>query len=176
MFSTDAAYILYDDVIPFFTWLRRWNRDHAEAAIMAGVITNSDNRVPQILRSLGIRVRCCRTSGQHSPSSPAEDLGFVVLSYDVEQGKPARHIFDVAVQRAGFADRFRENSSRLFVGDEPEADYQGATKAGWQALLLDRSLDLHDTAGYRQEPSKSQGFDRLSTLDELPAVLMRLLH
>lgn len=71
----------------------------------------------------------------------AEDISFVVLSYDVGSEKPKRPIFDAAtdilkasVASLGPIDEWK----KLYVGDSVKNDYMGAKKAGWHAVLIDR--------------------------------------
>ncbi len=59
-------------------------------------------------------------------------LGSVVVSSHVGVRKPGAAFFD-AVERAAGCDR----DAILFVGDDVENDYEGATAAGLRAVLLD---------------------------------------
>jgi putative hydrolase of the HAD superfamily len=75
------------------------------------------------------------------------DLDMVITSYEAGEEKPGRIIFDVAARQAM---RLLENSgsisrrdtetvwTRIHVGDDFAKDYQGATNAGWDGILLDR--------------------------------------
>ncbi|KAK4097590.1 hypothetical protein N658DRAFT_456718, partial [Parathielavia hyrcaniae] len=75
--------------------------------VAVGIITNSDDRVPSILSSLGLRVSPLRF-GCHSPlpgpgpgpgiSQPEQlfDIDLHCMSYDVGHAKPDRQIFDAA--------------------------------------------------------------------------------
>lgn len=66
-FASKDGYTLYEDVVPFFSMLRKArntipeDRDaltsgSAYTEILLGVISNSDDRVPAVLKSLGLRV------------------------------------------------------------------------------------------------------------------------
>lgn len=58
-FSSREAYDLYPDIIPFFHNIRKLRERYTDSegpAILVGVITNSDNRVTSILKSLGLQV------------------------------------------------------------------------------------------------------------------------
>src|SRR6478736_3784360 len=55
----------------------------------------------------------------------------MVISSEVGYRKPAREFFRAVVRRAGC-----EAGEILFVGDDRANDYEGATAAGLQALLL----------------------------------------
>jgi putative hydrolase of the HAD superfamily len=56
----------------------------------------------------------------------------LVISSLVGWRKPGRQFFDVVTQVAGC-----EPADILFVGDDPENDFAGATSAGMRAVLLD---------------------------------------
>ena len=155
-FSSQEAYSLYPDVLPFFEALRnrrsigtndpfcRWK------TIVVGVITNSDDRVPRILESLGLVVGS-RTvedvTGNSTEGSPVEDISSVVLSYDVGYEKPDRRIFEAAKEL--FVDIMGsetsnegigplENFELVYIGDDLKKDVWGARNAGWNSILLDR--------------------------------------
>jgi len=57
----------------------------------------------------------------------------VVLSYEVKCAKPSPEIFRIAAEKLGL-----RPEEVLFVGDTTETDYEGAKRAGMQAVLLDR--------------------------------------
>lgn len=112
--------------------------------VAVGVITNSDDRVPQILSSLGIKVGALRygmTPSRNDKDSKRKglvDIDFVALSYDVGFQKPSREIFDAA-KSLGNPGRLPKNRIRLVhVGDDLGKDSNAAEQAGWEALLLDR--------------------------------------
>lgn len=151
-YSTKEGYDIFPDVKPFFQMLR----DHSLTSIVepwpwnktvVGIITNSDDRVPGILESFGLEVGAGRVGvpDHRLEEGLKDDISFVVLSYDVGVEKPERRIFDAAV------DSFNEilarrddglkvdNFEKLYVGDSLEHDFFGAKRAGWNALLLDRS-------------------------------------
>ncbi|KAI4718613.1 hypothetical protein E4T48_05150 [Aureobasidium sp. EXF-10727] len=119
----------------------------ASNRLVIGVITNSDDRVPDVLTSLGLRVNALRynstikdTNTQQEP----QDIDFCIMSYDVGVEKPSPKIFDAAVETlasllASEGSTFNKNDwGLLYIGDEVGKDAQGAVKAGWDAVLLDR--------------------------------------
>lgn len=59
----------------------------------------------------------------------------VVLSDDIGIQKPDSRIFDHAMGVAGYTDPSR----MLMIGDNPVADINGATGAGWQAIYFNRA-------------------------------------
>lgn len=143
-FSTSDGYKLFPDVLPIFEILRLINENGRGVAgspkIVVGVTTNSDDRVPFILSSLGLRVGSLR----HAPGVEVQDLAFeydkdisfVVLSYDVGFEKPDRRIFDAAMRFGGTTRN--ENDCFIHVGDELTKDARAAEGAGWDSIWLDR--------------------------------------
>ncbi|KAI9852794.1 MAG: hypothetical protein M1830_006769, partial [Pleopsidium flavum] len=157
-FTTSEGYRLYPDVLPFFHFLRlqRESQAHSKPSSISsqwpwhqtivGVITNSDDRVPSILESLGLTVSALRfglpTLGSHSAPGD-EDVDFVALSYDVGEEKPHHLVFDAAKEllrtRLELEPReVEEEFGLLHVGDDMEKDVLGARNAGWGSVLLDR--------------------------------------
>ncbi|KAF2727692.1 hypothetical protein EJ04DRAFT_132568 [Polyplosphaeria fusca] len=158
-FSTKDGYAIYPDVLPFFEMLCRkkaqpslqtpWTWD----TTVVGVITNSDDRVPGVLESLGLTVgpRRVGTPSQRSKETGVDrDISFVVLSYDVGYEKPHQKIFDAAKQmlqetligeKPEDQRRGVDDFELLYVGDEIQKDYMGAQNAGWHAVLVERDSD-----------------------------------
>jgi FMN phosphatase YigB (HAD superfamily) len=123
-FSGRAAYELYADVIPFLKAVRplRHQMMHGGPGFVLGVITNSDDRVPGILRSLGVRVAALdhlhsnllnpiqmmrtlrRAKDEHAPGPNDRlhvydidnEFDFVQTSYDAGCEKPHSKIFQNA--------------------------------------------------------------------------------
>jgi FMN phosphatase YigB (HAD superfamily) len=152
-YATKEGYDVFDDVGPFFKMLRDkaaarpLDRDWPWNKTVVGIITNSDDRIPGILESFGLKVGPRRVGSADERSEQAtldDDVSFVVLSYDVGVEKPDRRMFDSAVgmlqetlagnQQGLTADDFE----KLYVGDELEKDCVGAEAAEWTAVLLDR--------------------------------------
>lgn len=82
-----------------------------------GVISNFDERLPGILKSLRL---------DHF-------FDWVVVSRDVGHEKPHRAIFEVGLALAGLP-----AGSALHIGDNEKRDYEGARAAGMNAALLVR--------------------------------------
>lgn len=144
-FSSDEGYQLYQDILPFFRQLKGRRNDNERAStfgldqprLQVGIISNSDDRVPAILASLGIHVQDRRFGSTTPVSSPSSsDVDWVTMSYDVGFEKPDRRIFDAAKSLSGLA--AESNGIFMHIGDNPMEDYEGARSAGWQSLLLDR--------------------------------------
>ena len=87
-----------------------------------------------------------------TPASASEfageshDIDFAIMSYDVGFEKPDRRIFDAATDvlksiltAEGHADNSLADWSLLYIGDEMVKDGHGATQAGWNAAVVDRS-------------------------------------
>lgn len=88
-----------------------------EEGLQLGVISNYMDDLPGIVRRLGL----------------GDVLSTVTFSQEAGAEKPDPRPFDLALQRAGCA-----RSEALHVGDSFEADYLGASRAGLQALWLNR--------------------------------------
>lgn len=119
-------------VVPFFERLKRMKTDNGARTfdrIVVGVISNSDDRVPAVLKSLGLTVGDVRadqerssmelpgfeersrmdenakilSSALYSPSEsiePVNDIDMVITSYEAGEEKPHKLIFDVAKRQA----------------------------------------------------------------------------
>lgn len=81
-------------------------------------------------------------------------IDLTVLSDDCSATKPAREIYDYAMQRAGSPDPRRH----LLVGDNPATDVAGAVAAGWRGVWLDRS---------GADNAAPEGAARITRLDQL---------
>ena len=85
--------------------------------VRLGVVSNFDSRIRAILSHIGI----------------AECFDDIVISSEVGADKPSPRIFSAALARAGV-----HAADALHVGDEPEADWHGAERAGLRAFRLQR--------------------------------------
>ncbi len=84
-----------------------------------GIITNFDSRFFQVARALEIR----------------QFFDSVTISSLVGAAKPATKIFNYALK-----EHMLEPNEVLHVGDHPIEDFEGAKKAGFHAILIDRSV------------------------------------
>lgn len=144
-FAGNGGYTLYDDVAPFCARMRDLRASSNTTPfdrIVLGVISNSDDRVPAVLKALGLRVGDTRADQDRSSmelpgfeerdssqklqpqnsattnqeAQPETDFDLVITSYEAGEEKPNKLIFDVAKRQA-----------RLLVRrDAP----QGSTPAG----------------------------------------------
>ncbi|CAD0114351.1 unnamed protein product [Aureobasidium uvarum] len=157
---TEDGYTLFPDV----SYLQKLalspqRQKTANNRLVIGMITNSDDRVPDVLTSLGLRVNGLRYKSTTSDNKKAEtgdeqhqqDIDFCIMSYDVGVEKPSPQIFDAAVETlasllASEGNAYDEKDwGLLYVGDEVGKDAKGAVNAGWDAVLLDRGGEV-DTA------------------------------
>ncbi|KAK4206463.1 hypothetical protein QBC37DRAFT_300748 [Rhypophila decipiens] len=116
--------------------------------VIVGAIINSDDRVPDILTSFGLRVSPLRfgTGSHEAREGPrtADDIDFTCISDDVNHEKPDTNIFQAADGLAkGIIDLKKKTTStesnnaddnnwvRIHVGDEYKHDVDGALGAGW---------------------------------------------
>lgn len=151
--------------------------------MIVGVITNSDDRVPDILTSLGLSVSPLRSpASERHEDGEQYDVDFSVMSYDVGHEKPDRRIFEAAegmletVLGQGNIDS--REWRKVYVGDEFKKDVVGAIGAGWNAVLVDRESreEYDDVKWLHQEPvgtlyevfeaQKAVGFRSLEQLAE----------
>ncbi|XP_053624372.1 rhythmically expressed gene 2 protein-like [Plodia interpunctella] len=91
-------------------------------SINAGVISNFDPRLRDILKSVGI----------------LSHFHFVLTSYEVGCCKPDKKIFDIAMSRCGIT----SPSECLHIGDDMKKDYEAAISAGWRALIVNSDNPL----------------------------------
>jgi ribonucleotide monophosphatase NagD (HAD superfamily) len=116
------------------------------STIVTGVITNSDDRVPDILSSFGLRVSPLRY-GMLDTAAAGEmghDIDFHCMSYDVGYEKPDKRVFTAAEEMLNIILDSRESQRgpdgcwlKIYVGDEYGKDVEGSTNAGWKAIFLD---------------------------------------
>lgn len=146
-----------------FEELRRAKRpstvETAARELTIGVITNSDDRVPSLLSSLGLEVSPRRygltVDSLNSHSDREDDIDFVVMSYDVGYEKPSRDVFDAAKQlvRSNWGNPEQEDRF-IHIGDDLKKDVEGAERAGWESVLLDRD-GLHKVHGSQKTRASS---------------------
>lgn len=172
-FASDEGYDAAPGLVPALRALRRPNSLLGFDRIVVGVVTNSDDRVPSILSSLGLRVSPLRygadddvqqaSSGNGNTQRGEYDVDFHCMSYDVGFEKPDVRIFHaadamlsrvLAASDGGTAPAPAELQSwyRVYVGDEHAKDVVGSSNAGWHPVLLD---------GTGQDAS-------MASLDDLP--------
>ena len=201
-FYSDEGYTLFPDVKPLFETLRCLergrNKEKADSAewewkrVVAGVITNSDDRVIPVLKSLGLHIRArrygCPSAKNASASSlplRQNDIDFMVFSYDVGYTKPDKRIFDVAREmlvhdllltpksdqrNGGESPQDIDDFELLFVGDDYEKDVLGAKHAGWHAVYLDRDSGLTPVSVDAPRISSVRGDEQVQMISDLAAL------
>jgi REG-2-like HAD superfamily hydrolase len=110
-FHRQESWSLYPEVLEVLSALR-------ERGLKLFVVSNWDSTLPALLDRLDL----------------TRYFDGVVVSALVGASKPAREIFEKALEAAGV-----EAHEALHVGDSPSEDYEGARAAGLPALLLDRA-------------------------------------
>ncbi|KAH6846948.1 hypothetical protein B0I37DRAFT_340790 [Chaetomium sp. MPI-CAGE-AT-0009] len=175
-FASHEGYTLSPGVAPLLRSLKQPvpAPSHPQIPPILGVITNSDDRVPSILSSLGLHIRPLRFGTtntntnldananplqphqQQHPHASAYDIDLHCMSYDVGFAKPDRRIFDAAEAMADQLAAASITSSqgggggvprpwlKVYVGDEYAKDVVGARGAGWNAILI---VDHHGGGG-----------------------------
>ena len=109
-YASTEAWRVYPEVPAVLASLR-------ERGIVLAVVSNFDSRLPPLLDGLGL----------------GAFFDAVVCSGEAGAAKPDGAIFAHALAVLGV-----DASKALHVGDNPEADYDGALAAGIEALLVDR--------------------------------------
>ena len=117
-FAAPAHWRLFDDAA------NAW-RQLAAAGLTLGIASNFDDRLPPICRQLA-PLDCC----QH-----------LFVSSQLGWRKPASEFFAAIAERLNLAPE-----ELLFVGDDVDNDYGAACRAGWQAVLLDRTDHERDVS------------------------------
>jgi len=125
----------YSDVLPCLEQVR-------QRGLKTGIVSNiwSEYRLRSELEGLEL----------------LEYFPVLVASGSVGFTKPSREIFDIALKRI-----LLDPSEIVFVGDDLEADYRGASNAEMNPVLIDRPGKYLELAG----------ISRLSSLDDLPSLL-----
>lgn len=183
VFASDEGYALYDDVKPFFGELKRFKTKGAFEHFVTGVISNSDDRVPAVLRSFGLSIGNVRADrdrssmelpgfeqlgiedGQHSMLKE-NDIDMIITSYEAGQEKPNRLIYEVAARQAqqcvlmGSSEFVGDSVewTRIHIGDDVQKDYTGAMDAGWHGFLISRENPTLDVP---------KDIQRINSLQEL---------
>ncbi|PYH76504.1 putative haloacid dehalogenase-like hydrolase [Aspergillus uvarum CBS 121591] len=125
-FACRDGYVLDANADAFFTRLRHLKSTKTRLGpfdrVVVGVVSNSDDRVPAVLESLGLRVGMCRADQDvsstqlpgfeirgprdkglvncHKSDETVYDLDLVITSYEAGAEKPSPIIFEVARRQA----------------------------------------------------------------------------
>ncbi|PWY80146.1 haloacid dehalogenase-like hydrolase [Aspergillus eucalypticola CBS 122712] len=168
-FASSQGYALYNDAGELFQRLRQFKTTGQKLGvferIVVGVLSNSDDRVPAVLQSLGLSVgkgradqeiESLKLPGFEDPSSittdeygeKVDDIDLVITSYQAGEEKPSPVIFDVAERQARRLVGAGEEDGdwvRVHVGDDYDKDYRAAVDAGWKGVYV-----LRDEGGGRE--------------------------
>jgi FMN phosphatase YigB (HAD superfamily) len=183
-FASREGYETESGLIEVFKGLKSSSSRHFDKLIV-GVVTNSDDRIPSILSSLGLAVSPLRYGTESYSAqikSETYDIDFHCMSYDVGVEKPDKRIFNAAElmlaqiisARNGKALREAEAEAeswqKVYVGDDYSKDVVGSANAGWNPVLLDpkdECASIADLKLWRSSPGeKSQG--RTCKIEEHP--------
>ncbi|KAM0344863.1 hypothetical protein ACHAPU_006993 [Fusarium lateritium] len=150
-FATKEGYETEPGLIEAFKGLKRNSSRHFDRLVV-GVVTNSDDRIPSILSSLGLNVSPLRYGTESSSvevKSQTYDVDFHCMSYDVGVEKPDQRIFNAAEHMLAQVISTRNGKSlqeaeaelgswqKVYVGDDYSKDVVGSANAGWNPVLLD---------------------------------------
>ncbi|KAJ5288817.1 hypothetical protein N7478_001847 [Penicillium angulare] len=88
-FAGAEGYALYPDVVPFFKRMRELKSSHSSGfdRVVVGVISNSDDRIPAVLKALGLKVGDLRADQDVSSMALP---GFEQRDTTSELGKPGK--------------------------------------------------------------------------------------
>jgi putative hydrolase of the HAD superfamily len=140
LFMVTSHWHVFPDVYPTLQELRR-------RGLVIATLSNWVWNLPELLHALDLVRR----------------FDFITASARVGFEKPHPRIFEWALERAGVS-----SAEAMHVGDHPEADVQGALRAGMSAVLIDR-FDR------RSRDDVPAGVPIIRSLDELvPLVDTRL--
>jgi putative hydrolase of the HAD superfamily len=130
---------------------RQMLADLRSLGVITAVISNADGRVEELLDELGLK----------------DGFTFVIDSARVGVSKPARRIFEIAVETAGVAPH-----EAAYVGDMPSIDVAGAAAAGLLPILYDPSDVFH--ACRTLATMNGQVVHRITALDDLTPLIRSL--
>lgn len=183
------------DVHTVFQKLRSHRQAKSYGSLVVGVVTNSDDRVPDVLSSLGLHVSSIRYGSDPAlPKLNAKenyDIEFSVMSFDVGHEKPDPRIFKAAEEMLKTekldlpteVDTDASTWQKIYVGDQYSKDVVGPLNAGWNAVLIGphAQVSQHTDVEWLEDeppanllerfdsPTASVGFSRLGKLaDWLP--------
>ncbi|XP_019851389.1 PREDICTED: haloacid dehalogenase-like hydrolase domain-containing protein 3 isoform X2 [Amphimedon queenslandica] len=115
-FSTKQCWSIYDDLWPFIKRIK-----NSSKTVKLGAISNFDERLETILEGLGLR----------------EFFDFVLVSYNERTHKPHPRLFYKALDISKASEL-----EAWHIGNDYVRDYQAATSAGLNAVLLLREGEV----------------------------------
>ncbi|KAF5620054.1 haloacid dehalogenase [Fusarium sp. NRRL 52700] len=165
-FASKEGYETEPGLVEAFKKLRQ-NPTRNFDSLVIGVITNSDDRIPSILSSLGLAVSPLRygtKSDFTKLSDKSYDIDFHCMSYDVGVEKPDKRIFGAAehmlaqvISGNNMRKPEQDTSSwqKVYVGDDYSKDVLGSSNAGWNPVLLDPKDECDNIADLKHWRSSS---------------------
>ncbi|KAG9496672.1 hypothetical protein J7337_011450 [Fusarium musae] len=158
-------------------------------SLVVGVITNSDDRIPSILSSLGLAVSPLRygtDSDLIKLKDKTYDIDFHCMSYDVGVEKPDKRIFSAADHmlaqiisartRKTLGESEGETSSwrKVYVGDDYSKDVLGSANAGWNPVLLDPKDECENIADLKhwRLPSNEKPEGEVCKIEDHPGATL----
>lgn len=181
-FASREGYALYEDAEEFFGRMKEVKRRFAMQQqrfgtferVLVGVLSNSDDRVPSILKSLGVTVGDVRADQDMLStrlagfeertnsllSNDVHDIDLVITSYEAGEEKPSPGIFEVAKRQASRLIDGGGDWVCAHVGDDYGKDYEGAIGAGWEGYYLPRG----DDAAHQQDAKRIRSLTELFDL------------
>lgn len=134
VFEDPQSWVLYPETESVLTQLH-------DQGFELGIVSNFDSRLYTILRGLGIE----------------PFFNSVTISSLAQAAKPARQIFEVALEKHAV-----DPEEAVHIGDSLRDDVEGAEKAGLTGILLDRKGGVQEA-----------GVPVIRTLDELFPLVAR---
>lgn len=164
-YGTGEGYTTEPLLKEMFKSLRSNNDGNRFGELVVGVVCDSDDSVPTILRNLGLVCRELRRISDKLNYDPnVYDIDFFSLAIDAGAEKPRGSVFAAArcmLSKILQQKKILTNSDyqRVHIGDSWDKDVLGAIDAGWHAIFVDRK---------RTKPDVPRLIDlRLPTLDEV---------
>ncbi|RGP70840.1 putative hydrolase [Fusarium longipes] len=184
-FASRDGYETEEGLVEAFKSLKGTSSRHYDHLVV-GVITNSDDRIPSILSSLGLHVSPLRYGTESEPTKAedgAYDVDFHCMSYDVGVEKPDARIFNAAefmlaqiisARRGRSLDEAKSEVStwhKVYVGDDYAKDVVGSAGAGWNPVLLDPKDECESIADLKRWRSASDEKSQRNTcrIEEHPS-------
>ena len=130
-FSGTDAWQLLPGARELLEALDAYRREHPEQGLRLGVVSDWDERLPSLLRSLGI-------DGH---------FDFINAAYTVGHAKPAAEAFEAALAAAGGV----AAGDCLHIGDSLSRDVRGPVEAGMGAVLLSEPAEGSEEAALLEE-------------------------
>ncbi|KAF5675843.1 putative hydrolase [Fusarium heterosporum] len=184
-FATREGYETEPGLVEAFKSLKRNSSRHFDKLVV-GVVTNSDDRIPSILSSLGLDVSPSRygtESYSEKDKGQSYDVDFHCMSYDVGVEKPDQRIFNAAEHMLAQAISTRNGKSlqeaeaevgswqKVYVGDDYVKDVVGSANAGWNPVLLDPKDECASIADLKRwrSPSGEKPQGKTCKIEDHPA-------